>query len=178
MNKCGWIFAVIFISMTFVGCAVSKQPLHIHALEGDLTKVRTEIEGGTAVDIRDAGGHTALMLAAKSGRTEVVKYLVSKGADVKAESEFFLWTPLYYAASFNRVDVMEFLIANGANVDAPDKWGSTPLFAAASLGHVEAVKLLLDNGADTSIENRDNQTALDFARQHNQPAVMQLLENL
>lgn len=178
MNKYSKILALIFISLIFVGCAASKQPLHIHALEGDLTKVRTEVEGGAAVDIRDSGGRTALMLAAESGRMEVVEYLVSKGADVNAESKLFLWTPLFYAASFNRVEVMEFLIANGANVDARDKWGATPMFPAAGSGHVEAVKLLVENGADTSVENMDNQTALDYSRRHNQPDVVRLLENL
>jgi ankyrin repeat protein len=43
-------------------------------------------ECGAEVDIRDAGGYTALHHAASRGDNELILYLVSKGADVKATS--------------------------------------------------------------------------------------------
>ena len=178
MNKLVKIIAVLFIPLIFFGCGAMNQKLHIPAKEGNLDKVRAEIEGGTSVDSRDASGQTALMYAAESGRMEVVEYLVSKGADVNAESKLTLITPLFYATSFNRLDVMEFLIANGAKVDALSNWENTALFWAAALGRVDAVNLLLENGADASIENRDGKTALDLARQNNRKDVVQLLESL
>ena len=47
--------------------------------------VKTLIEGGAQVEGASFDGRTALMMAAMFNRTEIIKYLVSKGADPKAK---------------------------------------------------------------------------------------------
>jgi ankyrin repeat protein len=157
-----------------------NKSLHIPASQDDLDEVKLKIEGGTNVDVNDAKGQTALMYAAETGRIDVVLYLLSQGADVNARSALYGLGPiLNYAAAANRVEVIEILMARGANIDAVSFPGdNTALMYAAGTGHIEAVKLLLGKGADASLENSDDQTALDVARNRNQNDVVQLLESL
>lgn len=55
-----------------------------NAAEGNFTIVSTLFERGRVphVNVRDSLGNTALMMAAKNGHGEIVRYLLSKGADL------------------------------------------------------------------------------------------------
>lgn len=166
------VIAILLLS----GCAMN-QKLHLPASQGKLEQVKAEIDGGRQVDSRDAAGQTPLMYAAESGQLEVVRYLISAGADVNATSNALgLGTPLIYAASSDRTQVMQYLIDNGARVDArtPARQ-ETALMWAAGRGHVEAANLLIESGADTGLKNKDGQTALDIARETNREPVIELL---
>ena len=58
---------------------------HHHAPDGWLPAVKFLVEGLHAdVNARDPGGFTALHFAAARGDNEMILYLVSRGADVKA----------------------------------------------------------------------------------------------
>lgn len=54
-----------------------------NAGEGNLTIVTTLFERGHVphVNVQDSLGNTALMMAAKNGHGEIVRYLLSRGAD-------------------------------------------------------------------------------------------------
>ena len=58
----------------------------IHAaMSGDVAKVRQLLADGADVNFANRLGMTALMVAAQWNRLEIVNFLLSKGADVKAE---------------------------------------------------------------------------------------------
>jgi ankyrin repeat protein len=180
MKKLNKVVAVLLMPLVMVGCGAMNKNLHLPASEGDLDKVRMEIEGGRKVDTKDAAGQTALMYAAETGRIEVIEYLLSQGADVNAKSGLLgAGTALNYAAAANRPQAIELLLASGANVNAvsPARKESALMYAAAR-GYLDVVKLLLEKGADSSLKNNDDETALDLARKQNQQAVVQLLESL
>ena len=59
-------------------------------------------------------GATPLHFAADRGHEEVVKLLISKGADVNAVCRYGL-TPLTLATVAKRKDIMELLIKQGAH---------------------------------------------------------------
>ena len=87
--------------------------------------------------------------AARDGDIELVKSLISKGADVNAMSGRWGGTPLHLASSFGHRDVVEFLIASGTDVNAKNKYGRTPLHDAIGRGQTETVELLRKHGAET-----------------------------
>src|SRR6202020_2940618 len=73
------------------------------------------------------GGPPYLISAVRSGRKEMVEFVLSKKmGDVKDKDENGD-TPLHIAAMMGRADIEKLLIDNGANVNARDKRGETPL---------------------------------------------------
>ncbi len=66
------------------------------------------------------GKYSAVFYAAKSGNSELIKYLKSKGADINARSHFGV-TPLMFAVSGGHLDAVKTLIALGADVNAEMK---------------------------------------------------------
>ena len=113
---------------------------------------------------------TPLHFAAEAGQTDIVEYLIAKGADVNAEN-IKGETPIQFAADKGHKKVVKLLIEkgadfslhlaarlgdiarvkssieDGADVNTKDIGGDTPLHIAAAKGHEEVVKLLIEKGA-------------------------------
>ena len=94
-----------------------------------------------------------LTSAAVHGQTEMVAFLISKGADVN-EKRFFGMPPLSSMASVfkspNNVqfaDIATLLIAHGAEVDPVDEYHKTPLLHAVESENSHLADVLLKNGA-------------------------------
>ena len=103
---------------------------------------------------------TAIMRAAWSADLEVVKLLLSRGADphiVSKDRETTLMAAAgtgfingYHRArpAAERLEVTKLLVQLGEDVNAADNYGITPLMVAANLGEVPIVQYLIDQGAD------------------------------
>ena len=95
--------------------------------------------------------NSALLDAAKSDNTDILKQHLDAGANVNATGKTLLGysvTPLHEAASWGQKGNIEFLIANGANINAKDETGKTPLDSATS----ELTDLLRKHGGKTGVE--------------------------
>ena len=79
------------------------------------------------------GGHTALILAARSGDTDAVKTLVAAGADVNQISQGDGTSPLLIAAINGHFDLAKWLLDQGADPNAAASNGVTPLYAALNV---------------------------------------------
>ena len=64
-----------------------KPPILSHAMAGNLSGVKTHIESGGDVNVADRMGNTPLMLAVIDDHVDVVKYLLSNGADPKRKNK-------------------------------------------------------------------------------------------
>jgi ankyrin repeat protein len=73
---------------------------------------------------RYARGDTALHHAARNGDLEIVKILVSRGANVNAFTDDRQF-PLYCAAGHGHLKTTQFLVENGADLQAQMKDGKT-----------------------------------------------------
>src|SRR5262245_18605033 len=82
------------------------------------------------------GGMTALLYAARDGRLEEARLLVSAGASVKFADPNEI-QPLLLAILNGHLDVARFLLDHGADVNAGDYWGRTPLWAAVDLRNMD-----------------------------------------
>ena len=76
------------------------------------------------VEERYARGDTALHHAARNGDLEIVKPLVSNGADVNATTDNNHF-PLYCAAGHGHVETTRYLVENGADLQARFSDGKT-----------------------------------------------------
>ena len=103
---------------------------------------------------------TALMRAAFAGDLELVKLLLSYGADPHIQSTDRETTLMAAAGTgfingYNRgrpaaerLEVVKLLVDLGEDVNAADSYGITPLMVAANMGEAPIVQYLIDKGAD------------------------------
>ncbi|XP_030045663.1 protein fem-1 homolog B [Microcaecilia unicolor] len=146
-------------------------PLIIAARNGHGKVVRLLLEHYRA-DTRQTGtvrfdgyvidGATALWCAAGAGHFEVVKLLVSHGANVN-HTTVTNSTPLRAACFDGRLDIVKYLVENHANISIANKYDNTCLMIAAYKGHTDVVKYLLEQHADPNAKAHCGATALHFA---------------
>jgi hypothetical protein len=115
------------------------------------------------IDLTNAAGETALMMAALKGHADWVRRLLDRGARLDGLAQPG-WTPLHYAASGPEPKTVALLLERGARVDVLSPNGSTPLMMAARYGAESSVNLLLAKGADARLRNERELDAADFAR--------------
>lgn len=82
-------------------------PLSIAILKGDMASVQKFIEYGADVN-EVSNGMTPLMVAARYNKTEIIKFLLSKGADREKENDKG-FTALKYAQLSKANDAIELL---------------------------------------------------------------------
>ncbi len=92
------------------------------------------------------GEMTALLYAARDGRLEIVRALVTANANVN-QVEANGVSPLLMAIANNHIDIARLLVDHGADVNTTDWWGRTPLWTAVDLRDLEVNKTD-DNGVD------------------------------
>jgi ankyrin repeat protein len=144
---------------------------------GDKAKVAALIKQGANVNAQDIGGYSALMNAAANGHSDVVKILLSEGADPSLRGNYY-WgeTALMMAARKGRKDAAQILLRNGAHVNAKSKYtGSTPLMMAAREGNLDMARFLIQHDADVNATAKDGTTPLMNATAKARWAVAKLL---
>ncbi|TMW69746.1 hypothetical protein Poli38472_001902 [Pythium oligandrum] len=125
-------------------------------------------------------GWTALHEACAGGDLGIIQLLLDHGLDPVSEGEFGQ-TPLHAALGSNNPEVVALLLANGADPNArpsnPDhSYLVKPvLVSAVTEWQLEMAELLLSAGADVDAEDRDGHTALYYARQIDDPEMIELL---
>ena len=141
---------------------------------GDMTVVQNCVEIEANINCTDKWGWSALNVASFRGHIHVVRFLISKGAEVDQE-DVSCYTALCRAAQKGHKDVIKVLLKAGAQVNHRNRRGNTPLALAAYWGHVDVVKILLMNGADIDVKNNVGVTALTLASTESEEIVKILI---
>lgn len=115
---------------------------------------------------------TPLWCAAVSGNLEVIKCLVSHGADVNAVSDSGS-TPVRSACFMTHMDIVSYLVEKGADILIANYNGGTCLIN--SVQSVELCTFLLEHGADVNATDIQNKTALHYAIQEHRFHTTKLL---
>lgn len=120
-------------------------------IRGDLNITRMLFSAGALANRRPRERDIPpLALAAQFKRSEIMKELLRRGAEVDAEWRILAGpsNALDYAALSGDVATMRLLVDAGAPIEAQGNDSQGPLVHAAWSGRVAAVQYLLDEGAD------------------------------
>jgi ankyrin repeat protein len=123
---------------------------------------------------QDKFKRTPLYNAVYANNLDLVKYLISKKADIKkpdANGD----TPLHVAAGKGCKDIVEYLIKKGAFISCTNKKGETPLFKAASQGAVEVAAFLIEKGVRVNGTDKKGNTPLHRAAYKGQKKMVEFL---
>lgn len=111
------------------------------------------------------------MIASKGNKLEIIKYLISKGADINATDKDGKNALILHLGYPEDLDVVKALVggnggflslfkkSNGVDVNAKDNKGKTALMYARSL---EVVKYLLSKGADINAKDNKGKSVFDY----------------
>ncbi len=175
--------------------AWNQTPLHTAY---DLDTVRLLVSLGAHVDGVPSNAYTPLVNQIEY--PDIVEFLISKGADVNAMSEW-IGTPLHDAALYDedhwrqvyselpgedisgfvnenkrlRVQLAKVLIEHGADVTARNNDGFTSLHIAAENGFADMIEFLLNCGADADAQDSKGETPLHCAGRKGSKQAVELL---
>ena len=131
--------------------------LVIAAQRGDIEAVKNALTMGANVNARNEAGQNPLYFSVWNDHTEIVKILISNGAELNPKG-LIKFTPLYSAAGGKAgKETIELLIAKGADLnfirDRGEALGNeTSLDRAIRKGRIQIADLLRKNGAKTAEE--------------------------
>jgi ankyrin repeat protein len=87
-----------------------------------------------------------LLIATKKGNINIVRILITAGADVNAMEPRNGYAPLFLSAVDNNLEIMKILIASGAEINTKDNYGQNILAHTINNNNLEATEILLDAG--------------------------------
>ena len=118
---------------------------------------------------------TALHLATRAGNADVVRLLLEHGANVDRVNNYNN-TALIIAADNSNYVIAGLLLAHGANVNLINDQKQTALMLAANRSvNRELLLLLLDYDANTEQRDKENRTALDYAKRYDHQKAIEIL---
>jgi len=167
-------------------------PLNAAANVDNAAIAKLLIEKGANLEAKTSIGQagTALMGAAHNGNLELTRLLLAHHPDlnaISAKSDGNVkngpvlvgnLTALHFAVANGNVEEVKLLLDAGAPVDPRDVRGMTPLMVAVATDrpNADVVRMLLAKGADTSIRSNLGESAVDWARKFNNPAILSTLK--
>uniref|UniRef100_A0A663FBK7 [histone H3]-lysine(9) N-methyltransferase n=1 Tax=Aquila chrysaetos chrysaetos TaxID=223781 RepID=A0A663FBK7_AQUCH len=153
------------------GCVYSKDGstcLHHAAKNGNLEMVDLLLSTGQVdVNAQDNGGWTPIIWAAEHKHIEVIRRLLTRGADVTlTDNEENIC--LHWASFTGSAEIAEVLLNAQCDLHAVNFHGDTPLHIAARESYHDCVILFLSRGADPEVRNKEGDSPLDLTLEHSE----------
>jgi len=105
------------------------------------------LDNGLNIKDVDDDGLSAIDIAIKFKREDVVNFCVEKGMDINTTSRKSGITPILLASCFNNVSMVELLLKHGAKINAQDSNGMSAKDYAKKLGQKKMLAFLDEHGA-------------------------------
>jgi len=146
---------------------------------------------GSGADVNSVGerGYTALLRAARWGNTDLVRYLIQHGADVRAKTPEGKTTLMEAVTNPGDTQLLTALASAGVDIKARDNSGRTVLHyaseavddcwkaspEAANQQMLAAIRYLVKAGSDPNVSDNSGKTALMLAAGKCNPAMVKTL---
>jgi ankyrin repeat protein len=136
--------------------------------------VRTLLETGRNIEMRNAEGDTPLLYAVRTKAKNTLRMLLGRGANPNATNDKGV-TALHYAILANSPQMANALLEMGADPNMPDIAGATPLMLATSRDDAALTSGLIQRGAVVNLPSADGRSPLHVAAQANNANAVALL---
>ena len=134
--------------------------LHILCKVGNLNQVKFLCQYHPDINVKSIKNRTPLMYACFLQKDDIVKFLISHGANIYANGNHNV---LGIVARTNNYNLLKFLIPFFPSVNFPTIDGITPLHFALLTRNLKILDLLLQNGANINHPDKLNYTPLHYA---------------
>ena len=115
------------------------------------------------LEVRDKTGGSPFLVAGFSGSVDLVKYLISRGCDVK-DTDSDGWNILHFACNKGKLELVQYLVESYPDMlIVRDKTGKTPFLVAGVSGSVDLVKYLISKKCDLLDKDINGWTILHYA---------------
>jgi len=122
------------------------------------------VRAGAAIDNKDNGKKTPLILAAEAGNLHLVTFFLDHGAAVNVKKDSGVLIAVVQNPEEECVKVVKALIAKGVDFNnATNISGDTPLILAATFGNVGVCKFLIECKCDVNRTNSKGWVPLHYA---------------
>ncbi|XP_053452227.1 ankyrin repeat domain-containing protein 31 isoform X2 [Nycticebus coucang] len=135
--------------------AKGESQLHLAARRGNLSMVKSLIESGADVNLKDNAGWTPLHEASNKGSNDIIVELLKAGANVNCENLDGI-LPLHDAVANNHLKAAEVLLQNGADPNQKNQKQKTALDGTDD----EKMKELLKSYGAIETNNRDESNVI------------------
>ena len=108
------------------------------------------LENGVELMGTDSEGVSALDMAIKFRRKEVIQFCIEKGFDLNSTKRKSGITPVMLAACFSDMEMIQILLDGGGDINAVDKMGMSPKDYSKKLGQIKMTEFLQEKGGKFS----------------------------
>ncbi len=127
-----------------------------------LSEVEALLDKGEDPNALTKYSESPLRFASNNGRFDVVKLLLSRGAD---ESQLG-WINIFHAIAYGSIDNLEEAITGNCDLEHRDFWSRTPLLFSILVGDPRKTAMLIEAGADVTAVGHCGKTPLAYAIQN------------
>jgi ankyrin repeat protein len=153
MQKSWKVSIILWAIILGFSASVMAGDIHDAAAKGDLERVKALIKAQPKlinVKENDKNKQTPIHYAVINGRDQVIKFLLSKGADINAQN-LYGNASLHLAVKSSHENIVKLLLEHGADYKQKNWSSQSAMFlATVAPGHLDILKTLHKHGADLS----------------------------
>ena len=123
-----------------------------------LEMIQLLLDNGVELMETDSDGISALDMAIKFKRKDVIQFCIDKGFDLNSTKRKSGIKPVMLAACFSDMEMMEMLLAAGGEINAIDNAGMSPKDYAKKLGQKKMIEYLQEKGGKFNMYPEDQES--------------------
>ena len=156
-----------------------EKNLFYWAKKNDINKVKeaiTKLKDNNYIDNRNINGDTALIIASRAEKLEIVDLLIKNKANINLKTNNGN-TALMIASNSGNLDIVDLLIKNKANINLKNNNNDNALILASRsmTSNTNIVELLINAGSELNIRGYKGATALIEATKNEYIKIVKLL---
>jgi len=124
--------------------------MHEAVADGNVTAMRSLMQAGVSINLRDDFGTPLLITALVNGRLNSAEWLLAKGVSPE-QTDSNGYTALHYTSFNSNADATKMLLSYGANPNSMNGNGTTPYNFAMMNGSYAVSHLLEKHGANPAL---------------------------